>query len=287
MKITNVQLTPVHTPRWNGEVSEHVIVELESDEGLVGLGEMSDLTDLPMLMPDLRDLERNARKILVGLDPFEITKASFLLSGLFSGRQDPGLYTGAISCGLEVAMYDLAAKSVGLPLCKFLGGPTRDRIKVCYPIFRNYSEQDVRDNLERVQRLRTEGFDVFRLYIGGNPTMDELFLKTLREEVGTAIRMQAFDLSGHLERMDAYNLITRLCEYYVPEYVESVVPPTDLRGMADVRRRLNIPVSEHVGNAATLLAMWEADAIDIVNVQDSALGGLRESIFLFRLAARC
>jgi len=52
MRITDVQLTPVCTRRETGTLTPHVIVQLPTDEGLVGLGEMSNLT-LPCPRSDI------------------------------------------------------------------------------------------------------------------------------------------------------------------------------------------------------------------------------------------
>lgn len=284
MKITNVHLVPIHTPRESGDVSQHVLVELQTDAGIEGVGEMSDVTDLPLTMPDLGDLEKSLVNVLGGLDPRRVTQIDHLLSLLFAGRNDPGIYTGNIKCGVEMAVHDLVGKRLGIPLYEYFGGPVRTEIKVCYPLFRCHREADVEANLQRTRSLVSEGFDVIRVYIGANPDMDALLLGALRTEFGDQVRMQSFDLSGHLSRMDAFNLIQRLRQFYEPEYMESVCPLDDIRGMADLRRRLNLPVSEHTGNVAMTLQLWEADAVDIINVQTTALGGLREALRHFALA---
>ena len=83
MKITSVKLTPVAVKRRTGFVSRHVIVELGSDEGLVGLGEMSDFGHLPLYMPDVRDLEKSLSRLLVGRDPMLLNALEQQLLELF------------------------------------------------------------------------------------------------------------------------------------------------------------------------------------------------------------
>jgi len=96
--------------------------------------------------------------------------------------------------------------------------------------------------------------------------------------------MQAFDLSNHVHPTDAVRLINRLRKYYEPQYVESVAPISDVKGMAEARTKLDLPVSEHVGNARHALALWEARAVDIINIANSAHGGMRESLKVVALA---
>lgn len=181
-------------------------------------------------------------------------------------------------------MHDLAGKALGIPVYVLFGGPVRTKIKVCFPIFRNLTEQHIERNLRIVEKLLTEGFDNFRIYIGGCPDMDELFLAALRDRAGGRITLQAFNLSNHVYPMDSIRLINRLRKYYEPQYVESVAPTGDIKGMAEVRARLDLPVSEHVGDARHALALWEARAINIINVANSSHGGMRESLKVFALA---
>ena len=70
MKITGVDLTPVASRRETGSVARHVIVRLQTDEGLIGLGEMSDVGDWG-IMYDLNDVKGAYESLLVGKDPLD------------------------------------------------------------------------------------------------------------------------------------------------------------------------------------------------------------------------
>lgn len=282
--ITAVSLYPIRTPRVSGDDSQHVLIRLQTDSGLVGVGEYADITDLPLTMPDVDDLQKSLSNLLCGQNAMELARLDHLLSLLFTGRGDTGIYTGSLRAGIEMALHDLAGKALDVPVYVLFGGPVRTRIKVCFPIFRNLSGQHIEQNLALVQRLLGEGFDVFRIYIGGAPDFDEKFLAELRNQVGDRITLQSFDLSNHVHPCDAVRLINRLRKYYEPQYVESVTASYDLKGMAEVRRRLDIPVSEHVGDSRHAIRMWEADAVDIINVANSAHGGMRESLKVFAVA---
>jgi len=282
--VTAVSLHPIRTPRLSGDASQHVLIRLATDSGLVGVGEYADITDLPLTMPDLGDLQKSLSNVLCGQNAMELARLDHLLSLLFTGRGDVGVYTGSLRAGIEMALHDLAGKALGVPVYVLFGGPVRTRIKVCFPIFRNLNEQHMEQNLALVERLLAEGFDNFRIYIGGNPDFDERFLARLREQIGDRITMQAFDLSNHVHPCEAVRLINRMRKYYEPQYVESVAPVYDLQGMAEVRAKLDLPVSEHVGNARQAIALWEARAVDIINVANSAHGGMRESLKVFAVA---
>ena len=279
-----VSLHPILTPRISGDSSQHVLIRLDTACGITGVGEYADVTDLPLTMPDLGDLEASLSNALCGQNAMELARLEHLLGMLFTGRGDTGIYTGSLRAGVEMALHDIVGKALGVPVYVLFGGPVRTRIKVCFPFFRNLQEKHVEFNLGLANQLLREGFDVFRLYIGGAPEYDEVFLAALRGQFEDRITMQAFDLSNHLHPADAVRLINRLRKHYEPQYVESVAPVNDARGMAEVRAKLDIPVSEHVGDARHAIALWEAGAIDIINVANSAHGGMRESLKVFAVA---
>jgi muconate cycloisomerase len=261
-----------------------VLIRLDTNEGLFGVGEYADVTDLPLTMPDLEDLQASLSNVLCGQNAMELTRLDHLLGMLFTGRGDTGIYTGSLRAGVEMALHDIVGKALGVPVCVLFGGPVRTRIKVCFPLFRNLNEEHIDFNLRLAGQLLREGFDVFRVYIGGAPEYDDLFLAALRKQFGDRITMQAFDLSNHLHPVDALRLINRLRRHYDPQYVESVAPFHDVRGMAEVRAKIDIPVSEHVGDARHAIDLWQARAVDIINIANSAHGGMRESLKVFATA---
>lgn len=282
--ITRLSLYSIRTPRISGDASQHVLIRLDTDSGIIGVGEYADITDLPLTMPDLEDLQKSLSNVLCGQNAMEIARLDHLLSLLLTGRGDTGIYTGSLRAGVEMALHDIVGKALGVAVCVLFGGPVRTKIKVCIPIFRNLSEKHVQQNLALVERLLGEGFDNFRLYIGGAPDFDEVFLSSLRNQIGDRITMQAFDLSNHVHPTDSVRLIHRLRKYYEPQYVESIAPLHDVHGMAEARSKLDILVSEHVGDARHAIALWKARAIDIINVANSAHGGMRESLKVFAVA---
>ncbi|MGH9350905.1 MAG: mandelate racemase/muconate lactonizing enzyme family protein [Terriglobia bacterium] len=282
--IESVALYPIRTQRISGDASQHVLIRLETGPGITGVGEYADITDLPLTMPDLNDLQASLSNVLCGQNAMELARLDHLLSLLFTGRGDAGIYTGSLRAGIEMALHDIAGKVLDLPVYALFGGPVRKRIQVCFPLFRNLSEKHAEQNLRIVQRLLDQGFSNFRLYVGGSPQFDEVFLSALREQFGDQITMQAFDLSNHVYPADSLRLINRLRKYYEPQYVESVAPARDVQGMAEVRAKLDLPVSEHVGDARHAVVLWSARAVDIINVANSSHGGMRESLKVFAVA---
>ena len=283
MRITDLRLSPVAVKRRTGFVSRHVIVELESDAGLVGLGEMSDLGHLPLYMPDLRDLSKNLRRLLVGRDPMQLNALEQLVLEMFPEAMFMYDMSAVIRCGIDVALHDLAAKRLGVPVSQLLGGAVRDRLRVCYPIFRHRSKAEVEHNVESVGERLAEGFDLIRLYAGLDLAADELFLESVREKHGKRVKIKSLDFSNLVPWRRAVEATRRLARFDV-ELVESPAPRNDLEGLLEVRRRVDLPVSEHCYSFLQARLMLEKGCVDIFNVCTVFIGGIGPARRLAALA---
>jgi L-alanine-DL-glutamate epimerase-like enolase superfamily enzyme len=280
MRITRVTLHPVSTRRETGIKNQHVIVRLETDRGITGIGEMSDMSHPPAMQPDLGDLELVANQLLVGREPIAMAENYQRLTEALPSEGK----VSVIRCGLELALWDAVAKDFGQPVYNLIGGKLRDRMRVCYPIFRMTSVDEVESNLARVAQRYGEGFDLFRLYCGGNLDADELFLRGVRDRWGSAIQIKSLDLSALYDWKTGLKAIERLIDIANPIIVESPCYRTDLAGMAEIRRRVRVPISEHVFGLRDAYRLAEARAVDIFNVSLQACGGITESRQVYALA---
>ena len=280
MEITDLQLHPIRTRRETGQVTPHVIVTLDTREGIVGLGEMSDLGHFALEdLPPLSALRQSLLGILRGRDPYDTTELAARLAAEFSG----GPYHNEIRCGVELALWDASAKGAGVPVYKLLGGKVRDRFRVCYPIFRMQSVDQVAENLRRVRERMAQGQDCFRLYWGGNVEADERFLSAVRDEYGEEIEIKSLDGSGSLPRDEAIAALRRLVRYR-PTHIESPCWLDNLADMRSVRETIGVPVSEHVRSLQQGIQFVEAQAVDIFNISLVAMGGITSARKLYALA---
>ncbi|WP_020574357.1 mandelate racemase/muconate lactonizing enzyme family protein [Actinopolymorpha alba] len=273
-RITRVRLTAINTPRTSGLVCGHVIVELLTDvDGLIGVGEMSDLQHLPRFHVDVEDLERTLTAILSDLDPLNLNEASRRLEESFP--QAGNLYdkSSVIKCGVDIAIWDLVGKLSGRSVSDLLGGRVRESLPIAYPIFRQRTARDVEANLELVAAKLADGFSRFRVYVGRELQLDEQFLRRARADFGDAVRIKSLDFSNLLDARDACAFIerTRDLDY---ELVEAPARSGDSAGLAYVRDRALLPVSEHVYSDRWALELVTARAVDILNVGLFALGGI-------------
>ena len=115
LKITKVE-TFIHRNSW-------VFIKISTDAGIVGWGEM--LKDKSKAC--VAEAQETA-KYLIGQDPRPITHhwQAIYRHGFYRG----GPVLTAVLSGIDMALWDIKGKALGLPVCELLGGPTRNKIRV-------------------------------------------------------------------------------------------------------------------------------------------------------------
>jgi len=270
MKITKIELFPVQTPREAGSMSPHIIVKMCTDDGITGIGEMSDLGHLSK-MPDVEAMSQNLNADLGGVDVYDMQKIDEQVRKL----------GGIFGAGIDMAVLDIKGKSLDVPVYKLLGGPYRKKFKVCYPIFGCPDRKVAEENVERVGRIMEKhGFDLFRFYPGRHVEGAEMFLKGVRDAYGDKVKFKSLDMSGAYQPGEAIEVINRF-EQYGFMMVES--PCRDIEGKASVRAAVNLPISEHTGGFSHALELAQKDAVDIFNVAVVS-AGIRHAQKVFALA---
>lgn len=259
MKITGTRFFLIETPRETGSISEHVMIRIDTDAGVSGWGELSDLAHgHPMNFPDFEVMEEEANRRIAGADPRNIART----------RQQLG---GILPAAFDIGLHDLLGKILDVPVCALLGGKLRDRIPFCYPIF-GVDEDTIEANIQRVQRVYDMGFKRIRKYIGGHLDAEEKFLQKLRDTFGWELEIKSLDLSGRFYWQESLALLERFKQYRY-EMAESVAKPRDdVDGMAEVRRRVGIPISEHLGGYEQIFRYKQAGAVDICNISTCGMG---------------
>ena len=269
MTIKEVDLFPVGTRRENGTLTPHIIVRIVSDDGTVGAGEMSDLGHNPV-KPDVDHLEFMLRQALVGGDPSDPSVIDPIVDG----------YQAPLGPGIDLAIHDLRAKKLGIPVHDLYGGAYRDRYKICYPIFRQFDEEAIPREIDRVGRMLEQGFDLFRFYVGGNVDIDDRILRGCRDRYGDRFSVKSLDFSRRLDWKSCVAAVERL-EWVEPMLVESPAP--DIAGKRKARDRIRFPISEHVSDETQAIAFAEGEAVDIFNIA-TCHQGIKRSRQIFAVA---
>src|SRR5436190_15628426 len=223
LKITKLE-TFIHKNSW-------VFVKISTDAGIVGWGEM--LKDKSKACA--AEAQETA-KYLVGQDPRPITHhwQAIYRHGFYRG----GPVLTAVLSGIDMALWDIKGKALGLPVCELLGWPTRQKIRVYG------SRQDVAEGRCTAMKgaLRADDRAAYK-YVesAGYVQRAAKSFADMRERLGPDIDI-AFDFHGAVEPQTAMLLIKAI-EPYQPFFVEEPIQCQDVEGMAEIAAKTHLPIA--------------------------------------------
>lgn len=288
IRITAVRLTAVRTHRRTGSVSSHLILELDTDSGIVGIGEISDLDCYRMYMPDPEAVRVGIERVALGHNAFQISALhERLLAHMpsylrYANTYPPFTPASQIAAGVEMAFYDIVGKALGVPVYDLLGGKQRDDFEITYPVFQAKTKSDTERYLGYMEELISEGITRFRYYVGVDFQQDEDFLNAFRDRFGDQVQLKALDFQGHHHWKETLRIYDRFKQYGF-ELIESPCWAEDYEGMAELRRRVDVDISEHISSFAQAMRMIRAGAVDVFNITIQS-GGIYQAKKLFDLA---
>ena len=253
------------TPKRSAPLLEYVVVRIETDDGYVGFGEAQ--ADIGFFGNTVEGVAAAIRDYLgpqlVGRDPFHRDELLHLID--YAGQ------SCAIS-GIDLALHDLAGRTLGVPIGDLLGGTARTRVLVALEIAAGPAEQMAQECL----RFMAQGVRAFKAKIGGDPLRDAQALKVIRDAVGPEVSLRADANQGYTPK-EAVRLCTMAERLGVGlELLEQPVPAWDLRGMADVRSRVEILIEadESCYSPQDAYEIARSGAADVLNVKLGKAGGL-------------
>jgi muconate cycloisomerase len=256
MRIERVTARQIETRRAYGRVSGHIIVEIHTDGGPVGLGEASDsrAEDLPSVVSQYNAL-------LKGQDATSIAPINERLAAHdFASTASNHHLVSAI----DLALYDLNGKALGVPAWRLMGGKFRDRFYFCTPIFGIHVRDDFDTAKGHVQRLVDMGHHLFRYYISRDVARDSRFLNEVFSRFGDQITLKQIDFQGWFKNADdALNYADAL-RHHNPMHFEQ--PSKDLAVSAEFTKRIGLPVSRHISDLASAQEAIERGACTAFNL---------------------
>ncbi len=287
LKITDVRTAQVRVHGWQTHVRVY------TDQGLYGHGESTDAA------VGTASLVNQFRRLLVGLDPLNVDALGerIRVSGIFAGAQG-GQYVTALT-GVEIALWDLAGKALGLPIYQLLGGKFRDKIRI-------YCDSDMEDPLgpesdRKLPWIKDQGFTAMKIdlddaadpnrfdrvnWTATNAEVDRMvsWVKHVREAIPKEMELSC-DMHGRYDAGTAKRVAKEL-EPFRLLWLEEVVPPEDIDAMADVRHSTSTPIA----TGENLYMRWgyrellDKGAVDIIQPDLQKTGGLSEGRKIANLA---
>ena len=255
----------------------NILVEIETDQGVVGLGEATCGSG-GSPEPVRAVIEAFAPHLLGG-DPRLIHRHV----GRFGSEARWRLwrdFSNTALAAIESALWDILGKSLALPVHQLLGGRIRDRV----PVF-GYVMHDTPDAMAMAaEAMVRQGFRTIYVKVGLTAEQDEQAVRAVREGIGPAARLR-IDANEAWDQGEALRRITRLSRHGL-DLVEQPVPRDDIAGLAALRRKLPVPVAANQSCWAVedVLAVIRQDAADVMVAGLHWLGGIDQ---MRRAAALC
>jgi L-alanine-DL-glutamate epimerase-like enolase superfamily enzyme len=255
------------------------IVEVQTDGGLIGIGEGGS-----------KDMIEQCAQMLIGENPFRVEHLwQYLYRGMF---YPPGREKLHAVGAIEMALWDLKGKALGVPVYELLGGATRDYVE-CYATgFRaskaKTEEERARDCIEaglrsyRIGPTGGNGDTPYDFFENTKKTID--FCKRIDAAVGGGGRW-AIDLHTRFDTTDGLKVCKAL-ENLEPYFVEDIVRSENPDVYRTLRPMTTVPIAvgEQFGDRWDCNPLVEQHLIDYTRVTLPNTGGISE---LKKLAALC
>lgn len=270
-------------------------VRVYTDQGLAGTGETLDTIGAEDI------INHHLGPAVVGRDPLDIEAIWY---DLWTWRSPPGgippafmhgmggPYISALS-GLEMALWDLAGKAVGLPLYRLFGGRVREKVAVYFHVSSPAQAADVvrKTGVKAVKAVRldagteeensAQGFDPGKRF---DWTLANRQIDAFAERVGALRKAIGPDIGLGLECHGRYDTesaiqLARAVEPYRPMWLEEPVPSDNPETMAKVRAATRVPIAcgENIYTRYGFRPYLEQQAAAIIQPDMAKCGGLLET----------
>jgi len=284
--IDRISLHPVRVPLHSPFVTslrrathaESLLVELIDSDGRSGWGEAPQVWQVTgeSLAGASAAIEGPLSAHLLGRDPADLVGLTDAIAQAIVGNL-------SAKSALDVALHDLAAGSVGIPLARYLGAPP-DRMTVGTDVTLSVGTVDAVAD-DAVAKVAA-GFTVLKAKVGTDARGDVDRVRAIRAAVGPGIGIRLDANQGWTAKEAVATMSAIEAADLDVELVEQPLPAHDLAGMAFVTARIATPVlaDESVYGIRDLVRVIETSAADMVNVKLAKCGGLRVARTLLDLA---
>jgi L-Ala-D/L-Glu epimerase len=275
MRIRQAEITvsvmPKEDPGWRFALggtaaSEGFVLRLTGDDGTEGVGYCASAFHYGISVGGLRNALEAFIPHLIDRDPFDIEP---IMSEL-----DHVLYQNLqAKAAIDVALHDLMARSLGMPVYRLLGGLVRESI----PVLRILALKEPEEMAANAQKLVDQGYRYLKIKVGGDERLDVARLRAIRAQVGPEVHF-TIDANQSYGPKEAIRAIKQMEEFGL-DLVEQPVRADDFDGLAQVTRAVDtvVEADEAARTLPDIFRLIQMRAVDSVSIKLMKLGGFRAS----------
>lgn len=269
-------VTPFKTALRTVDSVHDLIVRVTADDGQVGYGEAPPTAVITGdTMGSIRcAIEDFIAPSLIGMDILDIDGIMERLHGCI-------LKNTSAKAAVDMAVYDLYAKSLGKPLYQVLGG-RRKTIETDLTISVNPIDEMVSDSLKAVE----QGFRILKIKVGKEGLGDIQRIAAIREAVGSDVKLR-IDANQGWTPKQAVQIISAMEDRGIEmDLVEQPVKAHDFAGMQYVTSHVYTPIlaDESVFSVEDAVAIIQGHAADLINIKLMKTGGIYQALKICALA---
>jgi len=247
------------------EVFDSTVVELITDEGLAGYGEVCPLGPfyLPAYGAGARAGIGELADTILGEDPTALGPMNRLMDTALLGHP-------YVKSAIDMACWDLLGKSTGRPVCDLLGGRFGDSVA----LYRAISQRPADEMADNVAGHRADGYTKFQLKVGGDPG-DDIERIHAAADVLTSGEVLVADANTGWRVDDAARVVNAVRDRDV--YIEQ--PCKSYEHCLTIRQRTSLPfiLDENITGIEALMRGHNDGAMDAINLKISKVGGMTKA----------
>jgi len=283
MKITNIQTkvlkaplkTPFITSLRRVDTLEDLVVIIECDDGSIGYGEGAPTPQITgETLGSMVATIEYIKPHIIGREIEEFDNIVNTIHSLIVKN------TTAKSV-LEIALYDLKAKSENLPLYRMLGG-TQTKFSTDITISMGEIDKMIADSHNAVAL----GYDTLKIKIGDNPKKDVERVVAIHDALDKNIKLR-LDANQGWSAQESVTLLHALeKQEIIAEFIEQPVAADDIEGLKYIKQRVQTPLlaDESIFSLKDARRLLEMQAIDYVNIKLAKTAGISQALALADLS---
>ena len=256
-------------------VDSFLLVRVYTDQGIVGNGEAGLWAHQKTVYHAIQELSQ----YYIGKDP---TRIEHHYQAVSRNTHFMGSVLNAAMSAIDVALWDILGKSVGLPVYQLLGGKCRDKIKV----FNNITGDTLADRIESAIWNVESGFNSLRTtpFFSGweNQTSTQVIttaveiVSTIREAIGYNIDL-GLEIHRNLTPDEAIVLANELAAFRIL-YYEDPLAPQSVDALDYVARHIHIPIAtgERFYNVQQFKDLIDRKTVSLIRPDVSLAGGITQ-----------
>lgn len=281
MKISNIKIETLKLDLYKPftvalgtiEHVETMLVQIETDEGIIGIGEGApfEFVTGETLESSIK-VAKLFRNMLIGENPLHIEKIHTMMDKMIVGNT-------ATKAAFDIALYDIMGKKLNAPLYQILGGYSNS-FTTDVTIGIDTPEIMAKEAKERVN----SGFTILKVKAGLNAEQDIEAIQLIRETVGERIRIR-MDANQGWTVPESIRVIKAM-ELLNIEAVEQPLPYWNIEGHAYIRNKVMTPImaDESLHSPQDALKIVKQDAADILNIKLMKSAGLYKAAQINHIA---